>query len=194
MYVNYKGWFSSRLHNTSRLSTDHHKNAGNAEIRTVVNKPRINARASYTLKDNLPLSFARLCITWTSKESSRNVCSSIKDKNRAWMVEIRFSKVYNAMVCSHSFQLPNHSTKVFTWSRKRAWWAGFMSLAKEKPWKSNKKWISFAKKHVDWILQGLVHLHESKLGKKIFPIFLSVNLTQHVLRCFVPRRAYIHQL
>ena len=99
------------------------------------------------LKIILPLSLARLCIIWTSNELSRKVCSRINDRNLAWMVEIRFRSVYNAMVCSQSFQFANHSTKVLTWSRNSVWCAGFMSLAKDKPWNRRKISLIFAHKN-----------------------------------------------
>ena len=103
-------------------------------------------RTRAPLKNILPLSLARLCIIWTSNELSRKVCSRINDRNLAWMVEIRFRSVYNAMVCSQSFQFANHSTKVLTWSRNSVWCAGFMSLAKDKPWNRRKISLIFAQK------------------------------------------------
>lgn len=130
----------------------------------------------------LPLSFACLCIIWTSNESSRNVCSRIKERNFAWMVEMRFSSVYNAMVCSHSFQFANHSTNVLTWSRKSVWCAGFMSLAKDNPWNRREMWLIFENKHANTCKRSKVshtHLHESKLGERenlTSPIFLSIHV------------------
>jgi len=84
------------------------------------------------------LSLARLCIIWTSNELSRKVCSRINDRNLAWIVEIRLRSVYSAIVCSQSFQFANHSTKVLTWSRNSVWCAGFMSLAKDKPFAESR--------------------------------------------------------
>lgn len=110
-------------------------------IRPELTRPRA------PLKNILPLSLARLCIIWTSNELSRKVCSRINDRNLAWMVEIRLRSVYNAMVCSQSFQFANHSTKVLTWSRNSVWCAGFMSLAKDKPWNRHKISLIFAHKH-----------------------------------------------
>ena len=140
------------------------------------------------LKIILPLSLARLCIIWTSNELSRKVCSRIKDRNLAWMVEIRFRSVYNAIVCSQSFQFANHSTKVLTWSRNSVWCAGFMSLAKDKPWNRRKISLIFAHKNGQKLTRA--HIRKClKLGDgSPSPIFLSIHgqpPSKHVRSCLV---------
>ena len=111
------------------------------------------------------------------------------------MVEIRFRSVYNAMVCSQSFQFANHSTKVLTWSRNSVWCAGFMSLAKDKPWNRRKISLIFAHKNG----QKLTRAHIRKClntptWKQIggdgspSPIFLSIHgqpRSKHVRSCLV---------
>lgn len=159
--------------------------------KTGINPPTCTTQ-KYTI---LPLSLARLCIIWTSNELSRKVCSRINDRNLAWIVEIRFRSVYKAMVCSQSFQFANHSTKVLTWSRNSVWCAGFMSLAKDKPWNRRKISLIVAHKHglkqarAD-IRKCLKHTYmKANWGRrKPSPIFLSIHVqprSEHVRSCLV---------
>lgn len=150
MRANYKGWNSSRLNQRKKtfchfwefcmVSQTRLYTNSDRDIRPGITRPRAASKIYYRV---LPLSLARRCIIWTSNESSLNVCSRISDRNLAWMVEIRFRSVYNAMVCSQSFQFANHSTNVLTWSRNNVWCAGFMSLAKDKPWNRHKILLTF---------------------------------------------------
>lgn len=151
------------------------------------------------LKNILPLSLARLCIIWTSNELSRKVCSRINDRNLAWIVEIRLRSVYSAMVCSQSFQFANHSTKVLTWSRNSVWCAGFMSLAKDKPWNRRKISLIFAHK------QGArAHIRKcpkhtymkANWGRRKLPqyLFQYMNNFDRNTCVVVWYKAYIHQL
>lgn len=198
MRVNYKGWNSSRL---KRKTLSHFlKSFARSPKHIQCYQPRWTrpelTRPRAPLKNILPLSLARLCIIWTSNELSRKVCSRINDRNLAWIVEIRLRSVYSAMVCSQSFQFANHSTKVLTWSRNSVWCAGFMSLAKDKPWNRRKISLIFAHKHGQ--KQG-PRAHIRKCPKHTYmkanwgrrkpsPISLSIHeqlRSEHVRSCLV---------